>query len=265
MRRRPRRSRRALAQGRADGHAGGIRARGDHGARGSARRLGVATVPRARRACRRQRRRHVEPAPRSAAARALSRSSRSSRCAATSTRGCASSTQGSTTAIILAAAGLQAAGPRASASRRCSIRPTACPRSGRARWRSSAAPTAPTCSRALAPLADRATTIATTAERAFGRVLAGDCRTPLAAYATWRGRRSCGCAGLSPAATASEVLRGERAAARARRRRGAREALGREALGARIPARAAPRAIARRGRGRRMARPAARPLPASAS
>jgi len=36
---------------------------------------------------------------------------------------------------------------------------------------------------ALAPLADRAATLATTAERAFGRTLGGDCRTPLAAYA----------------------------------------------------------------------------------
>ena len=39
---------------------------------------------------------------------------------------------------------------------------------------------------ALAPLADGATTLATTAERAFGRTLAGDCRTPLAAYAIER-------------------------------------------------------------------------------
>ena len=36
---------------------------------------------------------------------------------------------------------------------------------------------------ALAPLADAATTLATTAERAFARALSGDCRTPLAAYA----------------------------------------------------------------------------------
>jgi hydroxymethylbilane synthase len=39
---------------------------------------------------------------------------------------------------------------------------------------------------ALAPLADAATTLATTAERAFARALSGDCRTPLAAYAVQR-------------------------------------------------------------------------------
>ena len=41
--------------------------------------------------------RHVEPAPRGAAARARSAARRSCRCAATSTRGCASSTRAATT------------------------------------------------------------------------------------------------------------------------------------------------------------------------
>src|SRR5207253_7594016 len=41
---------------------------------------------------------------------------------------------------------------------------------------------------ALEPLADGDTTPATAAERAFGHQLAASCRTPLAAYATWRGR-----------------------------------------------------------------------------
>ena len=36
---------------------------------------------------------------------------------------------------------------------------------------------------ALAPLADRGTTLATTAERAFSRALGGSCQTPIAAYA----------------------------------------------------------------------------------
>ena len=38
---------------------------------------------------------------------------------------------------------------------------------------------------ALAPLADRATTLATAAERAFSHALGGSCQTPLAAYAEW--------------------------------------------------------------------------------
>ena len=46
---------------------------------------------------RRRARRHVEPAPRGAAARARSAARRSCRCAATSTRGCASSTKATTT------------------------------------------------------------------------------------------------------------------------------------------------------------------------
>ena len=40
---------------------------------------------------------------------------------------------------------------------------------------------------ALEPLADAETTLATAAERAFGRKLAASCRTPLAAYAIGRG------------------------------------------------------------------------------
>ncbi len=38
---------------------------------------------------------------------------------------------------------------------------------------------------ALAPLADRATTLTTTAERAFSRALGGSCHMPLAGYAVW--------------------------------------------------------------------------------
>jgi hydroxymethylbilane synthase len=55
---------------------------------------------------------------------------------------------------------------------------------------------------ALAPLSDAGTTRATTAERAFGSVLAGTCRTPLAAYATDR-RHQLLLAGSLPAATAA--------------------------------------------------------------
>ncbi|HEY2862164.1 MAG TPA: hydroxymethylbilane synthase [Casimicrobiaceae bacterium] len=67
---------------------------------------------------------------------------------------------------------------------------------------------------ALAPLADGETTRATSAERAFGRVLAGNCRTPLAAYATQRGAQLW-LRGLVASRDGSQVLRGERAAAAA--------------------------------------------------
>ena len=43
---------------------------------------------------------------------------------------------------------------------------------------------------ALAPLADRDTTLATTAERAFSRALSGSCHTPLAAHAMFAPRRA---------------------------------------------------------------------------
>jgi hydroxymethylbilane synthase len=65
---------------------------------------------------------------------------------------------------------------------------------------------------ALAPLSDAATTRATTAERAFGRVLAGNCRTPLAAYAMDRGPQLW-LRGLVASRDGSQVLRGERVAA----------------------------------------------------
>jgi hydroxymethylbilane synthase len=61
----------------------------------------------------------------------------------------------------------------------------------------------------LAPLSDAATTRATVAERAFGRVLAGNCRTPLAAYATDRGSQLW-LRGLVASRDGSQVLRGER-------------------------------------------------------
>ena len=65
---------------------------------------------------------------------------------------------------------------------------------------------------ALAPLSDAATTRATAAERAFGRVLAGNCRTPLAAYATERGSQLW-LRGVVASRDGSKVLRGERVAA----------------------------------------------------
>jgi hydroxymethylbilane synthase len=64
---------------------------------------------------------------------------------------------------------------------------------------------------ALAPLADTETTLATTAERAFGRTLAGDCRTPLAAYAMMRDGELW-LRALVAGRDGRRVLRGERAA-----------------------------------------------------
>jgi hydroxymethylbilane synthase len=88
---------------------------------------------------------------------------------------------------------------------------------------------------ALAPLADAATTLATTAERAFGRALAGDCRTPLAAYATERDGELW-LRALIASRDGRQVLRGERAARCADA--AAARALG-EALGAEFIARGA--------------------------
>jgi hydroxymethylbilane synthase len=61
---------------------------------------------------------------------------------------------------------------------------------------------------ALAALADIESTLATAAERAFGRKLAGDCRTPLAAYAERRGDELW-LRGLIASRDGREVLRGE--------------------------------------------------------
>jgi hydroxymethylbilane synthase len=61
---------------------------------------------------------------------------------------------------------------------------------------------------ALQPLADRGTTLATTAERAFSRALGGSCQTPLAAYAEWEEGRLW-LRGLLASRDGREVLRGE--------------------------------------------------------
>ena len=63
--------------------------------------------------------------------------------------------------------------------------------------------------KALTVLADPVTTFATTAERAFGKRLAGDCHTPLAAYATPRGSELW-LRGLIASRDGRQVLRGER-------------------------------------------------------
>jgi hydroxymethylbilane synthase len=61
---------------------------------------------------------------------------------------------------------------------------------------------------ALAPLADRGTTLATTAERSFSRALGGSCQTPLAAYAEWQEGRLW-LRGLLAGRDGRDVLRGE--------------------------------------------------------
>lgn len=64
----------------------------------------------------------------------------------------------------------------------------------------------------LAPLADRETTLATTAERAFSRALSGSCHTPLAAHAVFL-HGKLWLRGLLASRDGSEVMRGERSAA----------------------------------------------------
>jgi hydroxymethylbilane synthase len=61
---------------------------------------------------------------------------------------------------------------------------------------------------AITPLADTATTLATSAERAFSRMLAGNCHTPLAAHGEWMGERLW-LRGLVASADGREVMRGE--------------------------------------------------------
>jgi hydroxymethylbilane synthase len=88
---------------------------------------------------------------------------------------------------------------------------------------------------ALAALAHSSTTLATVAERAFGRTLAGDCRTPIAAYAVERDG-ALWLRALIASRDGKQVLRGERAALVAEA--GQACALG-EALGADFLARGA--------------------------
>ena len=61
---------------------------------------------------------------------------------------------------------------------------------------------------ALAPLADPATLLATTAERAFSRALAGSCQTPIAAHGEWLGD-TLWLRGLLASPDGRDVIRGE--------------------------------------------------------
>jgi len=61
---------------------------------------------------------------------------------------------------------------------------------------------------ALAPLVDRATMLATIAERAFSRALGGSCHTPLGGYAEWE-EGSLWLRGLLASRDGKDILRGE--------------------------------------------------------
>jgi len=61
---------------------------------------------------------------------------------------------------------------------------------------------------ALGHLADTATTLAASAERAFSRMLAGNCQTPLAAHGEWIGERLW-LRGMVASTDGREVMRGE--------------------------------------------------------
>ena len=93
---------------------------------------------------------------------------------------------------------------------------------------------------ALAPLADRETTLATAAERAFARMLSGSCHTPLAAHAVFR-HGELWLRGLVASPDGAEVMRGDKSAAVADV--AAAESLG-QALGGEFLARGAARLIA---------------------
>ncbi len=93
---------------------------------------------------------------------------------------------------------------------------------------------------ALRPLADRGTTLATTAERAFARALSGTCHTPLAAYAIFR-HDELWLRGLLASESGADVMRGEKSAAVGDEQ--AADALGR-ALAAEFLARGADRLVA---------------------
>ena len=93
---------------------------------------------------------------------------------------------------------------------------------------------------ALRPLADRETTLATTAERAFARTLSGSCFTPIAAHAIFR-HDALWLRGLLASRSGAEVMRGESSATVSDER--AADALGR-AVGADFLARGAARLVA---------------------
>lgn len=110
-------------------------------------------------------------------------------------------------AIILAAAGLKRLGLTDRI--RQLIDPSDClPAPGQGAIAIECRTDRPDVAAALTPLADAGTTLAVSAERAFSRVLAGSCRTPLAAHATWQ-EGTLWLRGLIASRDGREVLRDE--------------------------------------------------------
>ena len=153
--------------------------------------------------------RHVEPAPRRAVARALSRARRSSRCAATSTRACASSTAGAATRSSSRPSSLKRAGfaSRISGAARARRKPArAGP--GRARDR---VPQRPPRARRRARAACRPRDHARhhRGARVLARARRHAARRRSPAYAEWE-EGALWLRGLLASADGGEVLRGER-------------------------------------------------------
>ena len=135
--------------------------------------------------------------------------------------------EGDYDAIVLAAAGPEAARPGAAHPRALRSRRRCCRRPGRARSASRCAPTTPRCIERLAPLTAPADLARGAAERAVSRALGGSCSMPLAAHAAWRGDAAR--AARRPRRPATGCDRA--AAARRKRRRRGRRRAGAEALG----------------------------------
>ncbi len=146
--------------------------------------------------------------------------------------------QGQYDAIVVAAAGLRRLGL---ASRIASLLdPEDClPAVGQGALALECRSDRPDVAAALRPLADRETTLATTAERAFARALSGSCHTPIAAHAIFR-HDELWLRGLLASESGTDVMRGEKSARVGDEQ--AADALGR-ALGAEFLARGADRLV----------------------
>ena len=116
--------------------------------------------------------------------------------------------EGAYAAIVLAASGLKRLGLAVRI--RALLDPDVClPAPGQGALAIECRSDRPDVFAALAPLSDPATTLATTAERAFARALGGSCQLPLAAYAEWEEGRLW-LRGLIASRDGRDVLRGER-------------------------------------------------------
>ena len=207
--------------------------------------VGAAQVAGSRGFAPRRAHRDGQRAPACPAARASPRPRASCSCAATSTRASRSGGPGRWTRSSSPRPGW-----RASAS--ASLRParwsptSCCPRWGRGRSPSSAAPTTPETRALLGAFADPDSTDAVAAERAFLIAIGGDCNTPLAAHARiddGRGRTAC----PGERSRGAGVVR-RRGGGAARRRRGARPRRSRSVCSIAAPAGCSADERARRAR-----------------